>query len=312
MTDAMHSFWTDSRRWPVEMPGYVFLANAVNQIGKVRYPQSWTGDEPWTALVYPLPEEQHQAQPGQLKAAYELLGLKPEVVDLPALSSPITSRNTERPSVMKPLDENQWIEARLISLKRSVASAEKSARWQDVKSLTEKLFRIGGLRCYVRPREGGAYDGPLKPEVWNTENTDGRFGQCLMDLGNLYRQTDYAPHTNIRSPSYSRQNFQWIFIDEASLETAIEAIGKLPPPHPLVADKVTEVNGPGRREYDDAEAVEAMHLLVTNSQMSAWAAAEMVAEKTQGNSKSSTQTRLHGKFKKKYPELVAPRAARGA
>jgi hypothetical protein len=39
-------FWADKDDWPGNPPGYVFLARAVDEVGRNLLPEEWTGDEP--------------------------------------------------------------------------------------------------------------------------------------------------------------------------------------------------------------------------------------------------------------------------
>lgn len=262
MTSAASQFWRDRRGWPVKMPGYVFLAEAVNQIGKSRFPVSWVGDEPWIDVPIPLPDEQAQASVSDVRRAHALLGLTPVEKQLPSLPLPLNAKGRHHPPTrIEPLDDLQWAEARLISLEKGVAAAEKRSKWEDVLALTSTLFRMGDLHCYLRRVEGGAYDGPFKPELWNTENTRARFGRCLIDLGRLYTQTDHEPHSNIRHASYSRQDFRLIFVEERSLALSVEAVAKLDPPDEWIADKAPQADGAGPSEGIESESAPAAQRL---------------------------------------------------
>jgi hypothetical protein len=229
-------FWRTPRVWPDVMPGFVFLASAVQQIGKARYPVSWTGDEPWTRVSAPLPEHQPDATHAQVRQAYSLIGREPDEITLPA----ILPRGAQKHSIPRPLSPDDWASAQLASLRVTVPRAEKAARWHDVMWITCALFRSGGLHCHVRETPGGDYYGPLDPaKCWNTEleKVTARFGLCQVDLKNLYGQTAYEAHGNIRLSSYSQQDFRYMFVDERSLANSVEAMGKMPPPPDWIADK---------------------------------------------------------------------------
>lgn len=235
--NGLNDYWRNHKWWPVEMPGFVFLAKAVNQLGRSRYPVSWAGDEAWIDVPPPLPEDQDKAERAQVRRAYALLDLPVAEIELPMVLPKGFGKAT---TIISRLSEDDWDAARLLSLEIAVPAAEKRARWDDVRELTATFFRVGGLHCHVRAVAGGPYEGPLKPEVWNTENTSARFGRCLIDLGNLYGQTTFEPHTNIRANSYGRQNFRLIFVDERSLANCLEAVPKLTPPPEWIADKTPE------------------------------------------------------------------------
>ncbi len=236
------------------MPGYVFLADAVNQIGKARFPVSWAGDEPWIEVPTPLPAEQEKASVFDVRRAHALLGVTPVEIQLPSLPLPMNAKGRHQPPTrIEPLDGSQWAEARLMSLEAGVAAAEKRSKWEDVLVVTSTLFRMGGLHCYLRRIEGGAYDGPFKPEIWNTESTRARFGRCLIDLGRLYTQIDHEPHNNIRQPSYSKQDFRLIFVEERSLALSVEAVAKLDPPDEWIADSAPQSEAADANESAEGE-----------------------------------------------------------
>lgn len=231
-------FWRTPRAWPDVMPGFVFLASAVQQIGKARYPVSWAGDEPWTRVPTPLPEHQPDATHAQVRQAYSLIGRELDEITLPA----ILPKGANKHSIPRPLSSDDWAAARLASLEVSVPRAEKAARWHDVMQITCALFRSGGLHCHVREVPGGEYSAdPLDPaKCWNTEleRVTARFGLCQIDLNNLYGQTAYEAHNNIRLSSYSRQAYRYMFVDDRSLANSLEAIGKIAPPPEWIADKL--------------------------------------------------------------------------
>lgn len=79
MSSNLTVFWADPSGWPVEKPGYVFLARAMNLIGKALYPTKWTGAEPWAEKVpAALPEAPGIASKLELtkemERAYRLIG----------------------------------------------------------------------------------------------------------------------------------------------------------------------------------------------------------------------------------------------
>jgi hypothetical protein len=49
-------FWAEPHRWPRDPAGYVFLARAVEEIGRAMFDARWTGKEVTTDFVRPLPD----------------------------------------------------------------------------------------------------------------------------------------------------------------------------------------------------------------------------------------------------------------
>src|SRR4051794_23381094 len=50
--DDRCKFWMSSGGWPWDPTGYVFLARAVQEIGKAMYGAEWTGAEPCTPIPW--------------------------------------------------------------------------------------------------------------------------------------------------------------------------------------------------------------------------------------------------------------------
>lgn len=238
MANELNEFWKQPHLWPVTMPGYTFLASAVQQIGRARFPVSWRGDEPWIDVPPVLPEDQAKAGIAELRRAYALLE-RPVVFEVqrPRLVSPSPLKSI-LPQTPSRLCDDDWNDARTLALALAVPAAEKRSRWSDVMGITAAFFRMGALHCHLRAVAGGPYEGPIKPELWNTEDTSTRFGRCLMDLGNPFQQRAYVPHARIREASYSRQDFRLIFVEDRSLANCLEAVPKLSPPPELIADEI--------------------------------------------------------------------------
>ncbi len=84
MENRFNIFWTNEGEWPVEKPGFLFLARAMKRIGREAFPHAWTGNEPWAdPAPPPLSERQPAVNPFnltvELKYAFRLLDR-----DLPA------------------------------------------------------------------------------------------------------------------------------------------------------------------------------------------------------------------------------------
>ena len=41
----MREFWSMPSSWPMDPAGYVFLARAMDELGRARYGRDWTGEE---------------------------------------------------------------------------------------------------------------------------------------------------------------------------------------------------------------------------------------------------------------------------
>ena len=56
MNDRLR-FWLQHQRWPRDPVGYIYLARAVNQIGKATYENDWSEADPGTELPGLLPSK---------------------------------------------------------------------------------------------------------------------------------------------------------------------------------------------------------------------------------------------------------------
>lgn len=74
------SWWIENNSWwPRDSQDWVFLARAVHEIGRAKYPSEWTGEEPMTwanpshATQAPVPEEPGEASYRQVQDAHQVL-----------------------------------------------------------------------------------------------------------------------------------------------------------------------------------------------------------------------------------------------
>jgi hypothetical protein len=70
-------FWARPHTWPHDPHGYVFLARAIEEVGRAMFGQDWTGKEVTTEVVRGLPH-QWQATPGDASYARGVLMKLPE------------------------------------------------------------------------------------------------------------------------------------------------------------------------------------------------------------------------------------------
>lgn len=236
MTDP-HAFWTNGRRWPSPIIGYVFLAEAMHALGRARFPKSWTGEEPWGSTPLPLPRQQEYANNSDVARAYRLLGRNPLV--LPMVGPPGS------PPTFAPLDDASWSQAALKGAEESFAAAKAAGRWWDIKEITTQLFRIGGIKLFLRPYHGGNPEGPLDPSIWYTEEgrIEPRFGLGMMDMTfNPFIQIEYEPTSDPADPRFGKQDFRHMYVDRVSLDVALDVVTKVSPPHMSISDDEDEAD----------------------------------------------------------------------
>src|SRR5262245_45799586 len=100
-------FWARPHVWPRDPRGYVFLARAVEEIGRAMFGRDWTGKEVTPELIRSLPH-QWQAIPADASYAREILMRLPgyaKQLPIPATLPPSLNnpaRQTRRPVISQP------------------------------------------------------------------------------------------------------------------------------------------------------------------------------------------------------------------
>lgn len=209
MTDTVANFWLKIKPWPIEAPGYVFLARAVNDYGKHLYGTLWTGTEP--IPKYNLLPEFTQENAPPLKSS------DPWIIrrfnDLLARKSPNSSRwvSALRPAISPPpLTSEEWREALKLAREEDAPLAASLKRMQVVVAALRTELVAGNLLSFVRPKKGGPFSGPLHSWVWNTENLQNRFALCQMNPADPF------------SNGFAGDAYQYVYVDAAGLQRMLE------------------------------------------------------------------------------------------
>lgn len=170
-TDPRHVFWSRRYEWPNSTAEFLFLAELVLLVGPNLHPQTWTGDEPTSVSVEPLPDEYRiDIAAHQLRWAGILLRTTSEAYK---------ERCNECGGLAMPT-ASEWSEAVKLSREKAVEASEALNRFWDVCDRLAYDFRSRHLQTAIRPFDGGSIER-ITADAWNTENWWSRFHTCQVD-----------------------------------------------------------------------------------------------------------------------------------
>jgi hypothetical protein len=217
---ASLNFWSNPQTWPLDPRGYVFLARAVATIGHAMFGEEWTGKEPGTEAIRPLPALERSSTADRLQAHVALSRRDPKYVRWRAAEaqgqSTTTSKVVHSPSSKAPTTVSSHYSAygwtsEWWSAARTAIQGEQEAQ----RSILERLAHVQReivIRCEseelksaIRPRVGGEMN-PIPRNWWNTENWAYRFALCQLDP------------TDPFGSDVSGERHYWVFVTEESLK----------------------------------------------------------------------------------------------
>ena len=171
-------FWEDSSRWPRDTTTHVFLARAVDAVGRATFKEEWTGREAVTRLPH----------------------FRETIPNMPSLNTGkpgFVERLTLPPVGTFALPENlDTRELMLAAIGRFGSSCRRIAN-----AAADRTLSIS-----ARPRNGGALY-PIPAEWWNTERWRPRFHFCQIDV----KEPFSFASTGVGA------RWWWLFVEKASL-----------------------------------------------------------------------------------------------
>jgi hypothetical protein len=200
---TQRDFWSDESGWPVDTRSHLFLARAVDGVGKTLFGDGWTGKEPTTEIYRPLP----YLPPSTGSDAYfahELLRVShPDLKRAPLRFGP-----GSLPIVR--FTGQEWTMARALVKTNHDEHAPALARFRQTTATMAAWAAEGKLLTALRPTAGGDFTA-LAPLAWNTEQLDPRFTLCQMSPRDPF------------SPGFAGDGFGWIYIERESLLSCLAA-----------------------------------------------------------------------------------------
>ena len=175
--DARVEFWSgEGARWPRNSHRYIFAGCAVHATGRLIYRQDWSGTEPETILVHPLPARFDTAtRRDELDwAVFLLVRYYP-----PSAEKHQKARLASEAASFPEPDEWQFA----VALSRQISNDSVAAitRYNQVVDLLVSLLEQGVLRAALRPYFLGDPES-LPSGTWYNEVYHAWFATCRVDV----------------------------------------------------------------------------------------------------------------------------------
>jgi hypothetical protein len=212
-------FWARPDAWPLDPDGYVFLARAVEEIGRAMFGQDWTGKEVTTEHVRSLPD-QAQGTVGDASYAHDVL------MKLPKYSKQLPSAKTVLPPSLNSVlsrpaglalfqvdsfTTEQWSAAQAAVRRQQKERAPALQRLSQVQLNIVKRCESGELISAIRSRAGGDMR-EVPRDWWNTESWHNRFTMCQLNPEQPF------------GIGVAGDNYCWIFFTRESLDKYLQKV----------------------------------------------------------------------------------------
>ncbi len=180
--------WGQYQYWPEDEPGNVFLARAVDRVGKWLHGEQWSGTEPQMAPTI-LPALSEKATFSEQEHARDLLAeFRPD------MGEPEFEAKNGRFAARYIFTDSLWSTVAYLS---KLWSEHK--RFRAVKFELRKLAMTGSLPTYWKDDEGDFQE--IKKGLWSTDRFNGWSSTCQL------AQEDPAfarvQHLSLRSTGFS-------------------------------------------------------------------------------------------------------------
>lgn len=263
--DDRFQFWKNPASWPDDAYGFVFLARAIQRIGRATFAGEWTDTEPFTAPLIETPQGMIQRGVPALAAleAYrkELSALiassdpsklswKVETYHVrPPLQPLRTVRDATRSGLWPTVPSDDGVRTRQVLSDEALKYGEGlipeenrrrnegKARWARVLGLMKDALRDGKLGYVTLPTHGGAFSAPRPKEWWNVHSIENRLTMCRMNPASPY------------GSGFAGNGYEYIFVREDNLDSLLPL-----PPKPKTGDDVKAIEDKAAAIYDRLKA----------------------------------------------------------
>jgi hypothetical protein len=207
--DVDTGFWSDSRYWPPDEQGYVFLASAVQMLGKFWFRDNWTGREPTLCEIKPLAPYPATNYAEHIRAQELLIKFHPESALSPTEKPSLNPESNVRivPLSLPGFTAVEWESLQILIRQHN----EAPDRFDRVAFAIATLCRTGRLEMGLRPVEGGLVAGNQPISIWQTEGWHSRFHRCRMNPNKPF------------SSAIDGKDYQYIFLTRTSLDSCMGA-----------------------------------------------------------------------------------------
>lgn len=225
-------FWIERGKWPQEAFGYVFLAQAVVEVGTVMFPGEWNGYEGNASVPDPLPADFKLPDGRQVVTPQPLAERRHRNAVGNALAK---HRGWTKPHGSPNLwkfSAEEWADGIALVRAENSSRLARLGKFKAVLAAICKAALSGELVTALRPVPGGHVGAPLPVHIWNTENYRPRFHLCRMDPGDPFGNYLAGPR------------HQYIFVSRVSLDKFLAKIA------PKFSDAVTTPAKPAK-QFDE-------------------------------------------------------------
>lgn len=259
--DDQFQFWKNTVSWPDDAYGFVFLARAIQRIGKATFAGEWTDAEPFAAPLIETPQsmiqrgvpalaalEAYRKQLSALIASSDPSKLSWKV-ETYRVRPPLQPLRTARDNPRSAVPSDDGVRTRQVLSDEAVKYGEglipeenrkrneAKARWARVLCLVKDALRDGKLGYVTLPTHGGAFSAPQPKEWWNVPNIGNRIAMCQMNPN--------APY----SSGFAGNGYEHIFVKGADLERLLPE-----PPKPKTSADVKAIEDRAAAIYDRIKA----------------------------------------------------------
>jgi hypothetical protein len=205
-------FWIGRRGWPANAYGYVFLGEAVAQLGKALFPAEWTGAE--MVAEAPYPRDGLYIDGAEGNAPKPRFWSEPRLIDVLARvlrenHPDIEIRYTPGHSRGPVLTDEQHMAALLTIERVNPIRIAALARMAKVTQTLEHALRDGKIKFALLPTRGGEFIPETKPSWWNIPSTAHRWTRCQLSPADPY------------SVAIAGTGFMHIFVDAANFASFV-------------------------------------------------------------------------------------------
>lgn len=231
--DERFQFWKNPASWPDDAYGFVFLARAIERIGKAVYTDQWTGNEP-VARPPILPpsslEFNSLAKQANAKEIFqrEIAALITSVdrtklaweTETVKIAGSLSSGGGRSRQIQVLAKESMSFGVSLVA-NENRNRAEARGRWKHVLTLLKDALRDGRLEFATLPIHGGFFSAPQPKEWWNIIDIENRVTMCRMN-----------PAVPFCLGSFGN-GYEYIFVREDNLDSLLPL-----PPKPKNSEEV--------------------------------------------------------------------------
>jgi hypothetical protein len=204
MNDRLQ-FWSENQSWPRDPVGYIYLARAVNQIGKATFGNEWSGADPGTKLPQLLPSK-GSATVWEKIRAHDLIESQFPNRPTRKMTGPLWARSAPD------FSDDEWTAAQAIVADLQCKAIPSCRRFSKVRETIIRECEAGQLTAAYRAHDGSMQEVPR--QHWNGNNLENRFVICLYNPGDPF------------SIGFSGDRFLEIFVTSNSLKTILQRLAR--------------------------------------------------------------------------------------